>query len=650
MGKQKYLSEEQRKYVRLDTVFPVQIQLVSLEGNKLLSGWLQGFTNNVSRGGLCLSIGNLDENLAEIIKKRQVMISLEMELPFIPKPISSRARIVWVQNAGGIKDKYLIGLCYEDMDKKYINKIMRYAWGRKILIPLGIGLVVIFSLLLGVNGLINFKLTQANKELVRKLVSVIQEASVAKEEVIRIQGEAEELHKNIENLISQINSAEEEKLRLSEKERVSSQEYLKKLDSLNSLIQKLSQEKGLLEETLSLARARESIAKEELSRLDKIKLTLEKANVDKMYRWVKVHQNPRTGLVISFEGDSDIKGWSFIYDQSLAAQAYMYYSDLGSAQKILDFFLYQAKKEEGLFFNAYYALDGEVSEYILHSGPNIWIGIAVAQYIHRTSDFKYLTLAEGIANAIIRLQKQDKEGGIRGGPLVTWYSTEHNLDAYAFLNMLYEITGNKKYADSRDLVLSWLIKHAYDKVDVPIKRGRGDSTIATDTYAWSIAAIGPDKLRALGMDPDGIMNFAVANCAVEVEYLRPEGNRVKVKGFDFAPQKHVARGGVVSSEWTAQMVISFRIMEGFYSKRGNLKRAGEYGAKARDYLSSLGNMIISSPSPSGQGESCLPYATLEFVDTGHGWFTPKGKSTGSLAGTTYTILAYYNYNPLAFKD
>ncbi|MFA5437040.1 MAG: PilZ domain-containing protein [Candidatus Omnitrophota bacterium] len=650
MGRQKYLNNEQREYVRLDTVFPVQIRLVSLEGNQLLSGWLQGFTNNVSRGGLCLSIGNLGENFAEIIKSRQALISLEMELPFIPKPVTARARIAWVQNSGGIKDKYLIGLCYEDMDKKYVNKIMRYAWGRKILIPLGIGLVVIFSLLLGVNGLINLRLTQANKELVRKLVSVIREASVAKEEIARIQGEAKGLHKNIENLIAQINSAEEEKIRLSEKEKVSSQEYLNKLDSLNNLIQKLSEEKNALEEALSFALARESVVKEELLRLDRIKLTLEKANVDKMYRWVRVHQNARTGLVISFEGDSDIKGWSFIYDQSLAAQAYMHYSDLEAARKILDFFLYQAKKEEGLFFNAYYALDGEVSEYILHSGPNIWIGIAAAQYIRRTSDLKYLPLAEGIANAIIQLQKQDREGGLRGGPHVTWYSTEHNLDAYAFLNMLYEITGKKKYADFRDLVLNWLIRHAYDKVDVPIKRGRGDSTIATDTYAWSIAAIGPDKLEALGMDPDGIMDFAVSNCAVEVEYLRPEGNRVKVKGFDFAPRRHVARGGVVSAEWTAQMAISFKIMENFYSKRGELKRAGEYRAQAKEYLSCLGNMIISSPSPSGQGESCLPYATSEFVDTGHGWFTPKGRSTGSLAGTTYAIFAYYNYNPLAFKD
>jgi hypothetical protein len=98
------------------------------------------------------------------------------------------------------------------------------------------------------------------------------------------------------------------------------------------------------------------------------------------------------------------------------------------------------------------------------------------------------------------------------------------------------------------------------------------------------------------------------------------------------------------------MVISFRIMEEFYNKKGMTAKARGYKNKADEYLSSLGNMIISSPSPSGQGESCLPYATQEFVDTGHGWLTPKGKSTGSLAGTAYTFFAHNNYNPLEIND
>jgi hypothetical protein len=61
-------------------------------------------------------------------------------------------------------------------------------------------------------------------------------------------------------------------------------------------------------------------------------------------------------------------------------------------------------------------------------------------------------------------------------------------------------------------------------------------------------------------------------------------------------------------------------------------------------------MVISSPSPSGQGEGCLPYATEDYVDTGHGWMTPKGQSSCSAAGTIYILFAYYNYNPLKLQE
>ena len=152
------------------------------------------------------------------------------------------------------------------------------------------------------------------------------------------------------------------------------------------------------------------------------------------------------------------------------------------------------------------------------------------------------------------------------------------------------------------------------------------------------------------MNPASIMEFAEKNCSVEVSYQRPDGQIVKVRGFDFAPERNLSRGGVVSSEWTAQMVISFKIMADFYAKKGMQRKAEAYKIKADAYLAELGKMLISSSSPSGQGEGCLPYATQDFVDTGHGWFTPKGKSTGSLAGTAYTFFAYYNYNPLELKD
>ena len=136
-----------------------------------------------------------------------------------------------------------------------------------------------------------------------------------------------------------------------------------------------------------------------------------------------------------------------------------------------------------------------------------------------------------------------------------------------------------------------------------------------------------------------------------VTFLRNHSRRPKgsIREFDFALQHNTARGGVVSSEWTAQMIVSYKIMEDFYNKKSDFAKVDFYRRKAQMYLSQLGKMVISSASPSGQGEGCLPYATQADVDTGHGWRTPKGSHTGSVSGTAYALFAYDGFNPLELK-
>jgi hypothetical protein len=65
---------ERRKYVRLNSVFPVQFRLLSLDGKHFLSDWLQGFTSNIAKGGICLCINNLNTELAEVIKSEKAKL------------------------------------------------------------------------------------------------------------------------------------------------------------------------------------------------------------------------------------------------------------------------------------------------------------------------------------------------------------------------------------------------------------------------------------------------------------------------------------------------------------------------------------------------------------------------------------------------
>ena len=635
------LGAERRKYIRIDTILPVQFRLESLDRKQSLSPWLQGFTNNIGHGGICLSVNNLSLELCKLVKEKKVKLSIEIDMPLVKNSIGVLVSVAWIKESGDLSGRYLIGLDYEQISAQQNNLLLRYVWVRRLFLPVIILCIALLSLVLVFGTYLNIQLTHKNKQLVEELVGVLEESKLAQQKMKQIAQEKGALQQKIAALALQIKSI------LSKK----SEQALAAVDNtkaLNEEILKLAQERDLLQAKLITLQLHEQAVQDESLRLNNKKIQLEKANLDKMLQWFKVHQNPRTGLIMSFEGDKDIAGWAFIYDQALLIQVYTEFSDFARAKKTLDFLTHNVKRDGGWFLNAYYVDDGSPAEFIMHSGPNIWLGIAMVQYIQKTGERNYLGMAEEIAQNIIKLQ--DVDGGIRGGPQMSWYSTEHNLDAYAFLKMLARVTNNIKYSQAADKISDWLVRHTYDRQDLPVKRGKGDSTIATDTYAWSIAAIGPEKLKTLGMDPDRIMDFVEENCKVEVNFNRPGGQMVKIQGFDFAPQRHISRGGVVSSEWTAQMVVAFKIMAEYYFKKGQVDRATVYQNKANNYLAQLGNMIISSPSPSGQGEGCLPYATQDYVDTGHGWMTPKGKHTGSVSGTAYTIFAYEGFNPLELKE
>jgi Glycosyl hydrolase family 76/PilZ domain len=633
---------EHRKYLRLDTVFPVQFRLQK-QKDVFLSDWLQGFTNNISRGGLCLAVNNLEPGLFELLKTKQIKLILEIDVPVSRKSVAVQASVVWFREIPGDKHRYLLGLNYDAISAKENNKLLRYAWCKRLFVPVVLAVVIILAAGLGINSYLNFKLTRGNKRLIERLAGVLKDSGLAKQKIIQVISQRQVAQVKLSDLRERMQTLESQKAQIQTGDSM-------RFKQLNDLISGLTKEKLVLEAELAAAKQKESLAAKEIVKLDAQQVVLEKANFDKMYQWLKIHQNKRTGLVSSFEGDKEIANWSFTYDLALLVQAYTRFSDFDRAKKILDFFAAGAKRENGWFFNAYYVDDGAPAEFVMHSGPNIWLGLAIMQYMQATQDKSYLGLAQEIAALIIRLQNEDAAGGIRGGPAVNWYATEHNLDAYAFLNMLARVTQNPVYTQAAQKVLNWMVSNTYDRQDLPVKRGKGDSTIATDTYAWSIAAIGPEKLQSLGMDPDKILEFVEENCSVEVDFIRANGQSVKIKGFDFAPQRNIARGGVVSSEWTGQMIVSYKIMEDFYLKKGDKNKAAEYGGKAQMYLSQLGNMIISSPSASGQGEGCLPYATQDQVDTGHGWTTPKGSHTGSVSGTIYTLFAYYGFNPLELKE
>ena len=626
--------QERRKYIRLNSVFPVQFQILSLDREHSLSGCLQGFTNNVGKGGICLAVNNLIPALAEPLKGGKAVFSLDIQMPLTGKSVKATAKVAWIEEVSGCPNSYLIGLSYENIDSLANSRLMHYAWTKRLIIPLLVGAVIILGLGFGLNSYISARLIKGNKALVGQLVSLVQKSSIAKQKIKAIDKERGDLEVKLKALELQMRTVQEESSKSANNKK-----------ELAPLFEELSGQKESLQERLIDIQGRETVITEELLQLDKIKTTLEEANLEKMYKWLKTRQNLHSGLLVSIEGKSDAQNQAFTYEQALAAQAYTNFSDLQRARMVFDFFKKKARKINGLFNNGYYANSGRPIEGIAQSGPNISLAIAILNYTYKTKEQHYLSLAEDIAAKIIQLQQQDEAGGIPSAEGALYYYAKDNLDAYALFNILYKITGKKQYLEASSKTLDWLLKYIYEKDGIRLKPDQ--ESVVTDTFAWSIAAIGPEKLEELGINPDRIIEFAEKNCSVKACYIRPGGQGVDVKGFDFSMPKGPLAGGIISSERTAQMVIAFKIIADFYYQKGMIAKARAYALKTGEYLSELDKLIISSPSAYGQGESCLPYSNEDVLDVSGGGRIIRSKSTGSVAATVYALFAYYNYNPLS---
>lgn len=647
------MSEERRRYIRISTVLPIEFFVFDREG-KRITPWLQGFTQDISKGGLCLLINDLWWGFWDRFHNDNVLVSLKIHLPFKKNLLSGKAKVAWV-NQKKLKDfnQYVVGLEFLQADKKKAANLFKYALLKKSL-PLFVGGVIIILSLFSFSSFRKAKiLIKENKNLVKEYVDILQRNTALgkiyeneKEGALHFRKRQKQMQERIDSKNKEVSRYQKNYESLL-KAKLEDQLSLQKASQLKEKISLLQ------EELTALKKENEALKVKEQQRdaaalgvytqtksLVKEKLQFSQEVIKGMYMWIKNRQDLIGGLVLSYEGDRDLERVCFSYDQAVAAIVFLLFDDVERAAKILDFYLEKVKKGEDIY-NAYYT-GGGVFEYTSHSGPCAWVGISALNYVKKTGDKKYLLIARKVNDFLLVLA--DKEGGIRGGPELSWYSTEHNLDAFAFFSLFYQVTKEVPYLETAEKIKQWLSRHAYTQHGPPVKRGKGDATIATDTYAWSVTSLGPENLFSLKMNPETILEFAVENCEVEVEFDRPEG-KITVQGFDFAKFRNVPQGGVISCEWTAQMILAFQIMADYYEGKDSSKYE-EYLRKTFFYFEELQKMLITSPSRAGRVDPCLPYASSPFVDTGHGWRTPKGNRTGSLASTAYFLISYFGYNPL----
>jgi hypothetical protein len=124
--------------------------------------------------------------------------------------------------------------------------------------------------------------------------------------------------------------------------------------------------------------------------------------------------------------------WSWTYDSAMTAAALTTFGAPSVAEELLDQ-LAALQHTDGSIELAFDTVDG-TAESQFRSGSIASVGLAGSIYDQDEHTNRYLAMEQRTASYLLSLQ--GTSGLIRGGPDVGWYSTQHNLLAYAFLDQL----------------------------------------------------------------------------------------------------------------------------------------------------------------------------------------------------------------------
>lgn len=416
-------------------------------------------------------------------------------------------------------------------------------------------------------------------------------------------------------------------------------------------------------------------------------------------------QSNVNGLVESFRGTSiyayDIftrafcygkggvlDGQAFTYDNAVAIIAYLIAGKDAKASAMLRVFrkeFYNVKNDVVGLFNSYrtdrtdngmlvLGIDGDR----IHLGPTMWIALAALQYTAATGDLQYLSFAIDMAKWAQHLNHYRFDDQRRGaasmgfgwGP--DWsqiYSTENNVDYYAVLTMLttlYE-RGDEKVKNiylrknfgpadlrqEREGVARWMKEVAYNIDEGYFNCGYNehgpDKTRALDNIAWTLAAFGPERILAMGIDPFALVDFAEKHYQVS-DTIAGE----RVEGFDFTDS--VGRKKTVRMVWmegTGLQTITYQVMAKYAASVGRDDKAAEYIEKSKKYSNELEKVSRLTKLM----DHALPYtskcpAEKEVILTfAYEWEVPRGHNgqwVSSVSSTIWRYFALTGFNPMVF--
>ncbi|MBF0330437.1 MAG: AGE family epimerase/isomerase [Candidatus Omnitrophica bacterium] len=280
---------------------------------------------------------------------------------------------------------------------------------------------------------------------------------------------------------------------------------------------------------------------------------------------------------------------------------------------------------------------------------------------------QYLQDAIKVGQAILAMQRAD--GAITDGDRdARNVHTEPHMDSYSAFLMLYDVTGDEKWKAAAERAWAWFVSNVYRPDQHVIYQGirpAGPSEVfATDTYSWTIAGRGGDRLPLNVIE--ALMDRMLRRSVSQVTLELPDGKTKTLTLVDFADVQDMRitadRGGfhpMGSVEWIGGVILALQKSAVRFENAGdepNRTKAKFYKALAEYFTQQA---VDSFYEVDGVAGVLSFYATGQWTATGHGWKTPyfyvkdpdgkpviKGGSTIS----SWPVLPLKRVNPFMLDD
>jgi hypothetical protein len=304
-------ADERRRYKRLDHIFPVEFRFLAADGSPQ-GDWREAFTQDVSAGGLCLVVTQLNERDMGLFGDPQTVLSLNINIPSGSKPAQATAHPAWLRPLKeGLVNQYMVGMRYVRIEKRDNARILRYADMRKFLKAVAIVFTICLSLGLVTVGFYNARLRYQNEKLLGGLTdTLVRQRNLEKGKDL--------LELKIDEMEISPDTVEPRRIELLERALlVTNRDEKQKVEQLEASIDFFKKYQDKLKADLEGLVSHKTQVEMDVTAKAEEGRAIEKKVVDKFYRWLAVHQNNNTGLV-AVRGRNGRCGLGLYLGQALA--------------------------------------------------------------------------------------------------------------------------------------------------------------------------------------------------------------------------------------------------------------------------------------------------------------------------------------------